>query len=115
MIKAASEPRDRPDMEGEISRCLAFSFRRRLFEQVALGVREDRSRFGSRSLAAEHRQPCHPPGDDAAKRNAVGHPRTHLADFNGILQADAHTGFRQLCEPGPDGVARVARRRAGPT
>ena len=45
---------------------------RRLFEQVALGVREDRSRFGSRSLAAEHRQPCHPPGDDAAKRNAVG-------------------------------------------
>jgi len=62
----------RPDIEGEIVRCLAFSFRRRLFEQVAFGVREDRSRFGSRSLAGEHRQPCHPPGDDAAKRNAVG-------------------------------------------
>ena len=35
------------------------------------------------------------------------HPRAHLADFNGILQADAYTGFRQLYEPGPDGVARV--------
>ena len=35
------------------------------------------------------------------------HPRAHLADFNGILQADAHTGFKELYEPGPDGVARV--------
>ena len=35
------------------------------------------------------------------------HPREHLADFNGILQADAYTGFRELYEPGPDGVARV--------
>ena len=35
------------------------------------------------------------------------HPRAHLADFNGILQADAYTGFRQLYEPGSDGVARV--------
>lgn len=35
------------------------------------------------------------------------HPREHLADFNGILQADAYTGFRELYAPGPDGVARV--------
>jgi len=35
------------------------------------------------------------------------HPRKHLADFHGILQADAYTGFKKLYEPGPDGVARV--------
>jgi transposase len=35
------------------------------------------------------------------------HPRGHLADFHGILQADAYAGFRDLYEPGPDGVARV--------
>jgi len=35
------------------------------------------------------------------------HPRGHLADFHGILQADAYTGFRELYEPGPDGIARV--------
>lgn len=35
------------------------------------------------------------------------HPREHLADFHGILQADAYTGFRKLYEPGPDGVVRV--------
>ncbi|MCC6919347.1 MAG: IS66 family transposase [Alphaproteobacteria bacterium] len=35
------------------------------------------------------------------------HPREHLADFNGILQADAYTGFKELYAPGPDGVARV--------
>ena len=35
------------------------------------------------------------------------HPREHLADFNGILQADAYKGFAKLYEPGPDGVARV--------
>ncbi len=35
------------------------------------------------------------------------HPRAHLADFNGILQADAYTGFRELYEPDPDGIARV--------
>ncbi len=35
------------------------------------------------------------------------HPRKHLADFHGILQADAYTGFKELYEPGPDGVARV--------
>jgi transposase len=35
------------------------------------------------------------------------HPREHLADFHGILQADAYTGFGKLYEPGPDGAARV--------
>jgi transposase len=35
------------------------------------------------------------------------HPRAHLADFHGILQADAYKGYRALYEPGPDGVARV--------
>lgn len=35
------------------------------------------------------------------------HPREHLVDFNGILQADAYKGFGKLYEPGPDGVARV--------
>jgi transposase len=35
------------------------------------------------------------------------HPREHLADFNGILQADAYPGFQPLYEPGADGVARV--------
>jgi transposase len=35
------------------------------------------------------------------------HPRTHLADFHGILQADAYKGYRALYEPGPDGMARV--------
>ena len=35
------------------------------------------------------------------------HPRAHLADFNGILQADAYPGFQPLYEPGPDGVVRV--------
>lgn len=35
------------------------------------------------------------------------HPRAHLVDFHGILQADAYKGFGKLYEPGPDGVARV--------
>jgi transposase len=35
------------------------------------------------------------------------HPRAHLADFHGILQADAYKGYLALYEPGPDGVARV--------
>ncbi len=35
------------------------------------------------------------------------HPREHLADFTGILQADAYAGFRELYEPGPDGETRV--------
>lgn len=34
-----------------------------------------------------------------------GRPRRHLADFHGILQADAYASFRELYEPGPDGVA----------
>jgi len=41
-------------------------------KQVALVVREDRSRVRCRCFAAEHRQPCHPPGHNAEKRNAVG-------------------------------------------
>src|SRR5690606_17914401 len=32
------------------------------------------SRFSACGLPAEHRQPCHTPGDDAAKRDAVGQP-----------------------------------------
>lgn len=35
------------------------------------------------------------------------HPRTHLASFEGILQADAYSGFKALYGPGPDGIARV--------
>lgn len=35
------------------------------------------------------------------------HPREHLADFHGILQADAYKGYKALYAPGPDGVARV--------
>ena len=35
------------------------------------------------------------------------HPREHLADFTGILQADAYAGFRELYEPGTDGETRV--------
>ena len=35
------------------------------------------------------------------------HPCAHLADFNGILQADAYAGFKDLYEPGADGTARV--------
>lgn len=33
--------------------------------------------------------------------------REHLADFHGILQADAYKGYGKLYEPGPDGVPRV--------
>ena len=36
------------------------------------------------------------------------HPRAHLADFNGILQADAYPGYKDLYEPGADGMARVS-------
>ena len=32
------------------------------------------------------------------------HPRSHLAPFRGILQADAYSGFQKLYEPGPDGA-----------
>lgn len=35
------------------------------------------------------------------------HPQHHLADFSGILQADAYAGFRKLYEPDADGVVRV--------
>jgi len=35
------------------------------------------------------------------------HPRKHLAEFEGILQADAYAGFRKLYEPGPDETRRV--------
>jgi hypothetical protein len=35
------------------------------------------------------------------------HPQTPLAAFQGILQADAYSGFRKLYEPGPDGVPRI--------
>jgi len=40
-------------------------------------------------------------------RHLHEHPREHLADFHGILQAAAYTGYKALYEPGPDGVARV--------
>jgi transposase len=35
------------------------------------------------------------------------HPRKHLADFEGILQADAYAGFRKLYEPDADGARRI--------
>lgn len=35
------------------------------------------------------------------------HPQTHLAQFAGILQADAYAGFRKLYEPGLDEVSRI--------
>lgn len=70
--------------------CLALAVRRRAFEQVALRVREDRSRFVSCCLAAEHLQPCYPLGDDAAKRNAagqaIGSVQTQLFDAAAGLQ-----------------------------
>ena len=34
------------------------------------------------------------------------HPRRHLADCGGILQADAYAGFRELYEPQADGSVR---------
>lgn len=35
------------------------------------------------------------------------HPRTHLAELNDILQADAYPGFQPLYEPGADDVVRA--------
>jgi transposase len=35
------------------------------------------------------------------------HPQRHLANFNGILQADAYAGFRALYKPGDDGRLRI--------
>jgi transposase len=35
------------------------------------------------------------------------HPQKHLADFTGILQADAYAGFRALYKPDDKGVIRV--------
>jgi transposase len=35
------------------------------------------------------------------------HPQSHLADFQGILQADAYAGFRELYKPDPTGAVRV--------
>ena len=35
------------------------------------------------------------------------HPRTHLAGFEGILQADAYSGFKALYEPDASGRMRV--------
>ena len=35
------------------------------------------------------------------------HPQKHLADFRGILQADAYTGFKSLYEPDASGQPRI--------
>ena len=70
-------------MEIEIARCLALSVLRRALGQVALGVREDGSRVRGRCLAAERRQPAHPPGQHAAQRDAVG---------RAIGRGEAHRG-----------------------
>lgn len=35
------------------------------------------------------------------------HPRSHLAGFAGILQADAYAGFKELYRPGGDGTVRI--------
>ncbi len=35
------------------------------------------------------------------------HPRNHLANFEGILQADAYAGFKELYKPDASGKARV--------
>jgi hypothetical protein len=35
------------------------------------------------------------------------HPQKHLAEFRGILQADAYAGFRKLYEPGLDDTQRI--------
>ena len=35
------------------------------------------------------------------------HPHRHLAEFSGILQADAYTGFKALYEPDATGVVRI--------
>lgn len=62
-------------------------------------VRDDRPHVGA-----------DPPGAayffSADRRGA--HPQDHLADFKGILQADAYAGFKKLYEPAPlTGAARV--------
>ena len=71
-VEITSEARDGPDIELQVVRCLALSVRRCVFKQVALVIREDRSRIRSRCRAAEHRQPRYAPGHDAAQRDAVG-------------------------------------------
>lgn len=35
------------------------------------------------------------------------HPHRHLAEFSGILQADAYTGFKALYEPDATGAVRI--------
>ena len=35
------------------------------------------------------------------------HPRRHLADFKGVLQADAYGGFAELCEAAPGSAPRI--------
>ena len=37
------------------------------------------------------------------RRRKGEHPRRHLANSSGILQADAYAGFRELYEPRADG------------
>lgn len=46
-----------------------------------------------------------PPGAvyDFAPDRKGEHVRHHLRNSNGILQADAYTGFNALCEKGADG------------
>ncbi len=66
--------------------------------RVWVYVKDDRSWAGSDPPAAAYWFSPDHKGE---------HPREHLADFHGILQADAYKGFSKLYEPGPDGVARV--------
>jgi len=66
--------------------------------RIRVHVRDDRPRAGGDPPAAAYWFSPDHKGE---------HPREHLADFHGILQADAYTGFGKLYEPGPDGVARV--------
>ena len=61
-------------------------------------VRDDRPWGGSDPPAAAY---CFSPDRKGE------HPRAHLADFAGILQADAYSGFRDLYARGADGAARV--------
>ena len=56
-VEIAPEPSNSPDVKCEVARCPALPLGRRLVEQLALVLRENRSGVGPWRLAAEHRQP----------------------------------------------------------
>ncbi len=89
-VGLASEPCDRPDMDIKIARCPALSVPGCVLEQMAFGLREVRGRVRARRLAAGHRQPGHPPGHGAARRDAVG----QMIGLGRARLLDPASGFR---------------------